>query len=1161
MSRTSPARRFARLAVQALETRAVPANNITVVGPGIDDSAWVKTSTQGQTITIETLKPDAILSVDTIKAALSITQGNRNEVIVTTAVANNGTDGGQAGNITWDAAAAGDLNFTGIDSGKTLTFRTVNDPGATGDIDLTAVGFHNGAGNEQISLKFDTSATNGSIGFNSDGTNGVSFDDASVLDLTVNAGTGSFTYQDATTIPAADAGGNITISAGDVTLSPHGGITAFGDITVAGDTVSLTTFASLDATGNLSISGTTSVDTNTAALIAENGSISVTGGTITMTGSDLTALTSVTVSGAVGVSLDTATVFGSADVSFTSSGGPVTLTSLNVTPAGNLSISGADVQVSGTTLGPTGNLTVTASGSLSVDTFSLLSGADASLVAVGPLSVSDTDLNATGEVNLTGAGVSLTNGTYTVTDSLFVTAQDPDPTVSLTDMIMSAGGNLVFTGAVDLASTLGNPISLTGTGINSVVAFSSTVDGTTDLLLTGGTVSFGGDLGATTPLGNITISRGVANLGAHDMSAATLTVGEGILNPLGQATLGGSGTITLAGDPIGGTTADLTILQTGNLAPGGVGTVGALTVRGNVVFEGGDFAVDLGPTSDLLIVEDNPSTIDTEGNFKIDSGRFGGGLGTGTLPTNSSNVKLVDFTGTLTGHFDNAPLNTPVLAGTDALKVTHYGPAAVGLTVAPVPALPGGVFNTADPTDGTLVTAKLTGGGQLVGGSIFDGRMFLVVRNATPASVLTVTTKANGSDTIATFGAGILINGPLAALTAPRIIVGDQLRATGPAKTVTFLDLVPLDPSGDSAVINFGGPSTSATTITARNILGSVTVAGTLTKLTATGSLGAQVNSPIAENSTLSAAIIGTIKAKSISSFITSAGSIGTVTSTGDFFGGLTGKSLAKLSAGGTTGGSAVVNVGGGTITSIVGTGSQLNLDVTAGSVGSVTVAKGVLEAALNGWNVAGGIVMLLAAAIDTLPVTAKFLGTVKVTGTPDIGGRIANSVFTLTGNDGTTALNGIKSLTAAGTVINSTFNVKAGNVGPVKVGRFINNRLYLNYTPPTSTGVGFNTGGAFGSTGFKLTSFTTTAIPTPDPTNPFNWAYKGSEIAADTIGTVTLSGLSTANSGVAFGIKEHHPGALVVVKAADSGFPVGSIGKPLQPSATGMGDFYFVRM
>ena len=99
---------------------------------------------------------------------------------------------------------------------------------------------------------------------------------------------------------------------------------------------------------------------------------------------------------------------------------------------------------------------------------------------------------------------------------------------------------------------------------------------------------------------------------------------------------------------------------------------------------------------------------------------------------------------------------------------------------------------------------------------------------------------------------------------------------------------------------------------------------------------------------------------------------------------------------------------------------------------------------------------------------------------------------------------------------------------------RFLSSNLYLNYTPPASSGVGFNTGGAFGSTGFRLASFTTTAIPAAGLPDALRWAYQDSEIAADTIGTVTLSGLNTDNAGVAFGIKVGSPGAIVVVKMAD---------------------------
>jgi len=86
--------------------------------------------------------------------------------------------------------------------------------------------------------------------------------------------------------------------------------------------------------------------------------------------------------------------------------------------------------------------------------------------------------------------------------------------------------------------------------------------------------------------------------------------------------------------------------------------------------------------------------------------------------------------------------------------------------------------------------------------------------------------------------------------------------------------------------------------------------------------------------------------------------------------------------------------------------------------------------------------------------------------------------------------------------------------------------------------------------------------VPTPDPSNPFQWAFRGSEIAADTIGTVTLSGLSTDNFGQAFGIKVRKPGAIVKVLACDD------LAVPLNTNLTAdnsapytpiSGDFYFI--
>ena len=1166
MTRKSAARRFAMLAVQALEAREVPANNLAVVGHGVDDSAFVETRTQAQTIIIETLQPNAFVSLDTIEAAMRETQGNRKTVIVTTAVSNNGTDGNQPGNITWNGFTFGDLDFTNFDEGKTLIFQTVTGVGAAGNIELRAVDFVN-PGTEQISLKFDTSATNGSVEFRADGplsnTETVTFD-SSVLDLTVTAGTGDFLYDDADLTPVAAAAGNVNITAGGVTLFVNGGISAGGDLTVAANSVSLFFNTGLVAGNNLAVTGTSSLNSFSSPLTAQNGSLSLSGGSVGVNGADVSALTSLTVNGTSFVNLANQTMSASGPVSITS-GGQLSMFGVAVSAGGTATISGADVQVFGSPLLADGDLTMTATGSVTIGGFSALSGNAVSVTGAGPISITDTPLSATADATLTGSTVTLAFAAMSAGGDLTVTATDVAPLIQLSEMNLSGGDNVTLDGQVQLGG-FGLGTAVIGTGRDSAVTFTSTVDGTSDLTVAGGTISFGGDLGTTNPLDDFVVARGQVDLGTRDLFAATVSVGDGVADPLGEATLGGRGTITLNGN-LPGTTADLFVAADGNLAPGGIGTAGTLTVLGNVIFNGGDFAVDLGAASDLLVVSDNPftddgnpaTTEDVEGNIVIGPGsRLGGGLGTGTLPTGSPDVELIDFDGNLTGQFANAPLNVPVIAGTDAVRVTNYGPAGVGVTIGLVPAATGGVFNTSDPEDGTLVFAKLTGGGELVGGRDGTGRIFLVVRNSTPLSKLAITTKANGSDTVATIGGGIVINGPLAAFTAPRVNIGEQFRATGNVKVATFRDLLATNPAVTAAnsFIDFGGAPTSTTTITARNVLGNVRVAGILTKLTATQNLGTRVNVFGLEDSTVSAASIGAISAKTITAFIGATGKVGTVTALSDFQGGVAGTALTKLAAGPGFASSAVVNVAG-PVTSIVSTGSLLNLDLTATSVGSVAITKGILSDVVDGWNVANGIGSLKAGAITGLDLTARNLGAVSVLGTPDLSGTITGSTFKLTGNDGTLAKLGLKGLTAAGTVSDSTFDVKGGNVGAVKVGRFVSSNLYLNYTP----GAAFNTGGTFGATGFKLTSFTTTALPTPDPNFPLNFAFQDSEIAADAIGTVALSGVKSDNGGTAFGVKVQKNGTVLVVKTGDAGFPASLLNKPINPNQTPVGDFYFLRV
>ncbi|HVK15119.1 MAG TPA: hypothetical protein VM597_40645 [Gemmataceae bacterium] len=1029
---TSPSLRAA-LAFECLEERAVPANNLTVQPVSFDDSAFVRVQQNGPAVTIRTTAPDAGVSLKTIQDALA--DPDVRTVVVTTDVANGqgSTNGNQAGNITWDGSVVGNLDFTGFGTGKTLTFRTIDEGAAVGNITLTSVTFTNGGGTAELSVGFDSSDPGGNILFQSAGAfNPTVTFSTGVRDLTVVAGTGTFTYAGGGFFGQTNVSGGVTISAGPVTLANFGGITAEGAIAVtAGGAVSFDPGAGLTAGGDLTVTAGGSVTAGNSPLSA-GGKLSVSGTTVTTANTGVTAGAGLAITGTAAVSLDG----GMYDVAgdFTLTGGTVDVTNLALPDLGAVTLAGTAV------------------------------------------SLENVNLTGDGAVAVTGTGITLNN-------------------------VGLEGDTLTVTGPMTLA-----PGSTADLRSAAALSAAGAVNGAATLSLTaGGTVTLG-PVGATTGLTAFNLIAGRLNLGTTNLNATSVTVGAPG-QPV-EAILGLTGIIN----------GSVTVESTGNLAPGGLGTVGTTTVIGNVNLAG-DLAVDFGPTggADQLAVTGSVNIGPTS--------LLGGGLGTGRL--NSATATIIDSTGGVTGQFQNAAVGVPVLAGTDVITVVTYSPDVVVVPYTP----PGGAGPTAtgiDPTDATGFKATLTGGGTVVAGSDWLGRPFLVARDTTPASKLTITTTANGSDDLMTFSAGVLVSGPLAALSAPKVSIGEQFRASGAVLVASFRDLLG---TGAGGTLEFGGAPGQLTSVTARNLLGSVRIGSTLNVLRVTQVLGSQVGVPDVADSAVIAPAVGSVTAGSATINVETPGRLKALKVVGSYTGSITADSVGAFSVGG---GTADLDVNRG-ISAITGVGANgLELSVSASSVGAVKVGgelSGDGDPATLDWAVANGITSLAAGAVADLNLSAKFLGATAVKGnlTAGLAGSIDDSTFILTGDDGTAGKFGLKSLVAQGNVTDSRFDVKTGNVGAVSVGRFHESQFWVGYTPAASGD--FLAGSV--ANGGKLASFKTTAVALLEP-HPLQYAFRASQVVSASIGTVTLSGLQTANAGTAFGIKVRNGGAVVKVMNAD---------------------------
>lgn len=451
-----------------------------------------------------------------------------------------------------------------------------------------------------------------------------------------------------------------------------------------------------------------------------------------------------------------------------------------------------------------------------------------------------------------------------------------------------------------------------------------------------------------------------------------------------------------------------------------------------------------------------------------------------------------------------------------------------------------------------------------VGGDVFlqgailtDGGGIGPLTAAGDVAIITPTGDVFGQFDNATLGTGLFLGGGPVQVTnygppAPGITIAQILPATGGVVSGA-------DADGTTFTVKLTGPGQLIGFEDATNALNLIVTGGTIksfltvaTKVNAsddvikigdvriTGSLGGFAAPTGSVTGAITATV--TIKAISVLNALNSLTLGGVATDT------TTIKAL-DWSAG--------INMPG--VLSTIKVANNFVADVNAAALGKATVGL-TLSSGFAGWNIANGIASITAGLIANMNLTANFVGTISVKGDSKrhLAGDVVTSTFTTLANDGNPKTNfGLKTLTVAGTVQSSSFNILAGNVKTVKVGRFLNSNLYLDYTAgaPFSTGT-FNTANVF-----TLGSFTTTAATGKDATNPSNWAFANSQIAADTIVSVRLSGLRTGNGGNEFGIAFRTAGGSVQTKSADVNDPINlPLNANLTPGGSALaGDFFFL--
>ena len=651
--------------------------NVTFTGP-VDLAANVSvdsdkdgTGTDGRITFTSTIDGGQTLTLDADGGAVAL-QGN---VGGTTKLTSLTVDGGQVDLQSVQTTGAIDVEGTNIDLNGTVYETDGGNVTFTGPVDLAA--------NVSVDSDKDGTGTDGRITFTStiDGGQTLTLDaDGGAVALQGNVGGttkltsltvdgGQVDLQSVQTTGAIDVEGtNIDLN-GTVYETDGGNVTFTGPVDLAAN---VSVDSDKDGTGTDGrITFTSTIDGGqTLTLDADGGAVALQGNV-----GGTTKLTSLTVDGGQ-IDLQSVKTTGAIDVEGTNidlngtvyetDGGNVTFTG-PVDLAANVSVD-SDKDGTGTDGRITFTSTIDGGQTLTLD-------ADGGAVALQGNVGGTTKLTS---LTVDGGQIDLQSVKTTGAIDVEGTNIDLNGTVYETD-----GGNVTFTGPVDLAANVSVDSDKDGTGTDGRITFSSTIDGGQTLTLDadGGAVALQGNVGGTTKLTSLTVDGGQVDLQSVKTTGAIDVEGTNIdLNGTVYETDGGNVTFT---GPV-----DLAANVSVDSDKDGTGTDGRITFTSTI---------DGGQTL----------TLDADGGAVALQGNVGGTTKLTSLTVDGGQVDLqsVQTTGAIDVEGTNIDLNGTVYE-TDGGNVTFTGPVDLAANVS--------VDSDKDGTgtDGRITFSSTIDGGQ-----------------------------------------------------------------------------------------------------------------------------------------------------------------------------------------------------------------------------------------------------------------------------------------------------------------------------------------------------------------------------------------------------------------------------------------------------------------